>query len=390
MAAAFLTGGSEESQSRHDVAEIGAELAVAVGGWPAAVHDIQSSVGLENGRYKRRPTTSTALYFPKEAARPLEVSFVDGMGLVHYIQVDSTPVRILVPLDPHVVKHLVNFHKVIEWRCQAAIKPVERSFIDPRSSMVECCFSYQPAAFVHTHAILVEITPHGLKAPDSALRRDMAQFEQDFWNARLEEVRACNRMLDVDSPPSTLAVQPVLEEDFPEKKAPAQDRLEQWKLRWELASPALSVGNPCAFLYFLPGCCSRSEPVSATQADTLEYGEEKTDTCPDTPPFTKEAVKEVVKETSKQSAKSREELTGTCLDAPLFTKEAPESEPTPIQVKDEKGETTSSCMKEEKGETTPVCAKEEKGETAAPCMAEEKGAAPCTAEEKDEAQVYSL
>jgi hypothetical protein len=275
MAANDFSIGCEDSQSRHDVAEIGAELAVAACGWPTAVQELQRSIGLDNGRYKRRPTTSTAIYFSKEVDRPLEVSFVDGMGLVHYVQVGTAPVRLLAPLDPHVIKHLVNFHKVIEWRCQAAIKPVERTLIDPRASAVECCFSYQPAALVHPHAILVEITPHGLKAPDSSLRRDMAAFEQDFWRARIEEVRACTRMLDVDTPSYKLAEDPgPVEEEVHEKKAELQEQLEQWKLRWELTGPAVAAGNPFASLFFLPACCSRVDPVGAACADVLEFGDE--------------------------------------------------------------------------------------------------------------------
>jgi len=273
VVASSMDGYLQPVQSNyHDIAEVGSEFAVSAGCWPTTIHEVQHGMGLEN-KYKQRPTTSTTIYFRKKAERPLDISFVDSMGLVHYIQVDNVPVRVLVPLDQHVLKNHRNFNKVLEWCSERALKSRERTLIDPRASIVECCFSYQPAAMVHTHGIVIDVIPYGLKAGDTALRRDMGSFEQEFWRARLDEVRANMRLLDVDccdrEPRKLLHGDEQQYTHCTPKQAELLERLED--MDWDTATPAVTSavasGNPC--LSFLSAACCSAAQSNHTHAAAL-------------------------------------------------------------------------------------------------------------------------
>lgn len=260
--AAMLANGF--AKARHDVAETGMSNATFTASeWPSSIHEIERAIQEENGRYKQRPGTSSTIYFPKDVDRPLDLSFIDGMGMVHYIKVDTVPVKTMVPLDPHVVKHMVNFQKVIEWRSQTATKEIERTLIDPRASVAELCFSYQPAALMHTHGILIEVTPHGLKAADSCLRRDMAAIEQEFWRGQVEVVKA-----------SAARLQEMSLMNDRQQNQQQEKVLDHFHHRKWTCSGQATVVNP--FLgFFFCGCCSKDNPSTTKYSSDLDLARDE-------------------------------------------------------------------------------------------------------------------
>lgn len=185
---------------RHAVAEPSSGAAPISGSdWPTSVQEVQAGIGDDRIRYKQRSRTTTTLYFPREVEAPLSVTFADGLGIVHCIKVDKDPVRLVVPLEPHVFRSLGNFQKVLEWQRTVGTKEWEKSMLDPRSSLAECCFSYQPAARMKPHGISIEVTPFGLKAGEAEERREVTRLEQAFWRRRGEEVQARSRLQEETS-----------------------------------------------------------------------------------------------------------------------------------------------------------------------------------------------
>lgn len=164
-------------------------VALAGDFWPATCAEVRQRVQDSLGstvvvHYKKRPEVSVVMNFPKESSLPLCVSFVDGLGVTHFVSLTPAcqPLKLVVQMEADVVKHNMSFSKRFEVCSHLKAQEI---FLDPRSSVVDLVFSYQSQSVTSGPGIRVQANPYGLKPKNTEERRLLNEAADLYWNSQL-------------------------------------------------------------------------------------------------------------------------------------------------------------------------------------------------------------
>eukprot|EP00428_Durinskia_dybowskii_P013756 CAMPEP_0170215814 /NCGR_PEP_ID=MMETSP0116_2-20130129/7546_1 /TAXON_ID=400756 /ORGANISM="Durinskia baltica, Strain CSIRO CS-38" /LENGTH=343 /DNA_ID=CAMNT_0010466395 /DNA_START=102 /DNA_END=1129 /DNA_ORIENTATION=+ len=164
----------------------GGLLHVPTGMWPPGADELEDAMGIggmhwlsHGAKYMQRTKVTEYLYFTKRSFRPLFVSFADGAGVGHRITVDASDVSLVVPLDSQKrFTHVVNQYKGVEISGDGS---TTRILVDPRSTVLQLCFSYQPKAVVHSHGVRIDAVGYELEAAEPGRKTDFEELEDRYF-----------------------------------------------------------------------------------------------------------------------------------------------------------------------------------------------------------------
>mmetsp|Transcript_126921 Transcript_126921/g.353418 ORF Transcript_126921/g.353418 Transcript_126921/m.353418 type:complete len:346 (-) Transcript_126921:45-1082(-) len=163
--------------------------------WPSDLSLLEADLGAVAGRYVLRTESVDVIHFPGTSAAPLELNFVDGLGVEHRIKLNGRhgkeKVALGLPLPLDVFRHRFQLCRGITWRGDGVTK---KTGVDPRSTTVMCTFAYEPRSMLHTHGIRIRTVSYELEVGEATEKKgsfeDLAACERGYWEATAAQALA--------------------------------------------------------------------------------------------------------------------------------------------------------------------------------------------------------
>eukprot|EP00416_Gambierdiscus_australes_P021413 CAMPEP_0171068474 /NCGR_PEP_ID=MMETSP0766_2-20121228/8583_1 /TAXON_ID=439317 /ORGANISM="Gambierdiscus australes, Strain CAWD 149" /LENGTH=358 /DNA_ID=CAMNT_0011524791 /DNA_START=104 /DNA_END=1180 /DNA_ORIENTATION=- len=168
---------------------------------------IEAAVGMGNkdlARYVRRTDCESVFYFAGTSG-PLELTFTDGLGIEHRVKLSGRSgkerAKLVFPIRSDVFRQRFQQVRGIEWHGDGVTR---RTGVDPRSTIAQCSFVYEPRSLLHSHGIRIHITSFELEVGEGSMSQNdtqklqeavtLASNEQRFW-----QVTAAQAVATVES-----------------------------------------------------------------------------------------------------------------------------------------------------------------------------------------------